>query len=117
MSIVIYVDNFQTALDYYTCVLGLKLYGAPGENTCFLYLGDDPNGIYLEGRYAKQVTEEKSTRLSFMLNVHSVMELYEKLKSESVPLVHKSPKKIGENSYWFQFYDPAGNMLEAVGGA
>lgn len=115
MSVVVYVDDFQAAADYYTRILGLKVYGEIGENSCFLYLGDNPNGIYLEGGYSRPALDERSARLSFMLSVDSVLRLYERLKAESVRCVQDAPKQMGKNAYWLQFYDPAGNILEVVG--
>ena len=117
MSVVVYVDDIHSAIDFYSRILGLKPYGEPEGNSCFFTVGDNPNGLYLEGGYMRRDLDERSARLSFMLSVNSALNLFERLKAESVRLVHESPKQMGKNAYWFQFYDPAGNILEAVGGA
>jgi catechol 2,3-dioxygenase-like lactoylglutathione lyase family enzyme len=117
MSITVYVDHFGIAHDFYTRVLGLKVSGELDNASCFLYLGDNPHGIYLEGGHTRQRVDEGSSRVSCMLSVDSALNLYKKLISESARVVQDEPKQMGENAFWFQFYDPAGNLLEAVGGA
>lgn len=117
MSVVVYVDDFGAAIDFYTRILGLKPYGEPASNACFLHIGDNPNGLYLEGGYTREASTDRSSRVSFMLSVDSVIKLFDKLKAESVRCVHETPKQMSATAYWLQFYDPAGNIIEAVGGA
>src|SRR3954465_11310872 len=93
MSVVVYVDDFKKAADFYTRILGLRPYGEIGENSCFFNLGDNPNGLYLEGGYTRQSMDEKSARLAFMLSVDSALGLFRKLKSESIRFVHEAPRQ------------------------
>jgi hypothetical protein len=32
-------------------------------------------------------------------------------------MIHEAPEHMGADKYWFQFRDPAGNILEVLGGA
>ena len=50
-----------------------------------------------------------------MLVVKSVQALFEKLKSYNIETIQDKPLDVGNDEFWFQFRDPAGNILEAVG--
>ena len=43
-------------------------------------------------------------------------EMFEKLKEAGVKIVQAEPMKMQEGSFWFQCYDPSGNMIEFLGG-
>ena len=59
----------------------------------------------------------KKTRPSFVLGVGSARALFDKLRQAEVPIVQSEPMNMGNEQYWFQFSDPAGNILEVLGGA
>ena len=54
-------------------------------------------------------------RVAFVFHVESASALHAKLKEAGVKFVHEEPMHMGGDNYWFQFFDPAGNILEAVG--
>lgn len=129
-GVVVYADDFHATLDFYTRVLGLTVYTQVNERSCFLYVGDNPNGLYLEGGYSRQPIDEHAARLSFMLMVPSALTLHAHLEAEAAAshtkaaakascaklLVHDAPVELGENAYWFQVIDPSGNIVEICGG-
>jgi predicted enzyme related to lactoylglutathione lyase len=110
-----YVDDFPTCYRFYSEVLGLEKEFDMGTAACFFKLGAD-SGLYLQGGGAPAPVTEKSIRATFTLKVASASALYEKLRAADVRFVQGEPMDMGSNNYWFQFHDPAGNILEVLGG-
>jgi hypothetical protein len=50
------------------------------------------------------------------MKVGSAFALFDKLRDAGSPIVQAQPMNMGNDQYWFQFSDPAGNILEVVGG-
>ncbi len=111
----VYVDDFATAFQFYHDFLGLEVQHEMGEDACFFKLGES-SGLYLEGKNEPTEITPNTVRASFVLAVHSASELFDKLTSASVKTVQTSPMDMGGGDFWFQFYDPAGNILGVLGG-
>lgn len=111
-----YVDDFEKAYEFYAGFLGLQKKYDMGEQACFFSLGTD-HGLYLEGGNATARSEARTSHPSFTFSVPSASALFEKLKAAGVETVESAPMDMGGDMYWFRFYDPAGNLLEALGGA
>lgn len=109
-----YVDDFDAAYDFYTRILGLKKEYNMGDRTCFFELGTG-QGLYLQGDNKIRRADPITSHTSFTLGVNSVRALFCKLQEANIQTVEEEPIKIGETMYWFRFYDPAGNLLEAIG--
>lgn len=110
-----YVDDFPTAYRFYSEVLGLEKEFDMGPGACFFTLGTDA-GLYLQGGGRPVPVDEKSIRSSFTLKVVSASTLHARLVEAGARLVQSEPVDMGNNNYWFQFHDPAGNILEVLGG-
>ncbi len=52
----------------------------------------------------------------FGLSVESASALFERLRTEGITLLHEVPVNMGHEQYWFMFRDPAGNIIEVIGG-
>jgi catechol 2,3-dioxygenase-like lactoylglutathione lyase family enzyme len=111
----VYVDDFESARHFYTDVLGLEKQYEMTADSCFFRLGEEL-GLYLEGKNHGYDIRRDSIRSSFTLAVPSAQAMYRKLKSAGVRMVHDAPMDMGQGDFWFQFYDPAGNILEVLGG-
>ncbi|MCE2503250.1 MAG: VOC family protein [Chlorobi bacterium] len=109
-----YVDDFDKAYDFYTNLLGLEKKYNMGDQACFFGIGDE-HGLYLQGGHEVRQTDVSTVRSTFTLTVASTSEFFAKLKDAGVTIIDTAPVKVGEGHYWFQFYDPAGNVLEAFG--
>ena len=110
----VYVDDFLTAYEFYTEVLGLaKLYDM-GTEACFFGLSDD-TGLYLQGGRAPAEYAAHTMRSAFVFAVDSAGATYDRLREAGVQFIHDRPQHMGGDNYWFQFYDPSGNVLEALG--
>lgn len=110
-----YVDDFAAAYEFYTGVLGLKKLYDLGERACCFSLGDGEQGLYLEGGCTVSAVTPKSVRASFLLRVNSASALHRRLSIAGTRCVQTAPMGMGGEDYWFQFYDPSGNLLEALG--
>ncbi len=111
----VYVDDFQRASEFYAGVLGLEKEYDMGSAACFFKLPDN-TGLYLQGKNKTASYGEDTMRAGFVLSVESAAATHERLKSAGVRFIHKEPRHMGGEQYWFQFYDPAGNILEVLGG-
>ena len=72
-------------------------------------------GLFLEGGHRRASPEPQDTRATFTLEVTSAGTLFSRLKEAGAPLLHEAPQDMGNGTFWFQFRDPAGNILEAIG--
>ncbi len=110
----VYVDDFQRAYDFYSGVLGLEKEYDMGSAACFFKLPDN-TGLYLQGKNKAASHGEDTMRTAFVLSVESPAATHERLKAAGVKFIHSEPRHMGGEQYWFQFCDPAGNILEALG--
>jgi predicted enzyme related to lactoylglutathione lyase len=115
-SVMVYVDDYHRAYEFYSSVLGLVRSVEASDHACFFHIGDNKYGLYLEGGCTHASVDERSTRTSFTLEVNSAADLHAKLREAGVRLVHEAPQEMGHGYWWFQFRDPAGNIIEAISG-
>ena len=108
-----YVDDFEKGYEFYANVLGLEKQYDMGDHACFFKLGEE-HGLYLQGSNKTTELDPITSRATFTLSVASTSSLFAKLKAANVRTVEDEPMSVG-TMYWFQFYDPAGNLLEALG--
>jgi predicted enzyme related to lactoylglutathione lyase len=111
----VYVDDFDRAYRFYSEVLGLEKEYDMGSAACFFKLPDN-TGLYLQGKNKTAGYAEDTMRSGFVFAVESAAATYGRLKAAGVRFIHTEPRHMGGEQYWFQFYDPAGNILEALGG-
>lgn len=110
----VYVDDFKQSADFYLNVLELEKQYDMGDESCFFSIGKDL-GLYLEGGHRIRQTDPLTSRATFTLTVPSATALFTKLVAADIDIIDERPRKVGENKYWFQFFDPAGNIIEAFG--
>ena len=111
----VYVDDFAVAFAFYNEVLGLRKQSDMCENACFFRLGAE-SGLYLEGGNSRLEVKRDTARSTFTFGVESATAMFEKLKAADVKLVQAEPMDMGQGDFWFQFFDPSGNILEVLGG-
>ena len=113
--VTVYVDDYERNFKFYNEVLGLEKSHDMGENMCFFHL-EKKFGIYFEGGNKNYTVDPDTMRTGFVMQVESASAMYEKLKNAGVKFVQDAPVDMGKGEYWFQFFDPAGNILEILGG-
>jgi predicted enzyme related to lactoylglutathione lyase len=114
-----YVDDWAAARAFYEEVLGLTVgFEAMPDQVLFYEFGEDPFGIMLckvaEGAPGK--VGVGTAHSAFVLSVASAGALFAKLTGQGVTIPQDEPIPMGEGDFWFQFEDPAGNLLEVLGG-
>ena len=117
MSANVYVTDLQRALSFYRDVLGLEIAGEMGPDARFLRVGDNRWGVFLEGGYAPATVDERASRMAFTLRAASAGAMHARLREAGAELIHDAPQDMGNATYWFQFRDPDGNILELIGAA
>ncbi len=110
----VYVDKLETCKPFYEKYLGFEqlqefrkgeVWGQCGG--AFFWMGEG---------YERAATTERSTRASVMIGVKSVGALFKALNDGGERVIHESPVDMGKGSFWLQFADPAGNVIEVLGG-
>lgn len=110
-----YVDDYQKALPFYTEVLGLSDYEPMGPVAAAFTLPDDRT-LFLIGRKTPVDIKADQVRCTFAFEVASVEAFTSKLRDAGAELVSGEPMQMNEETWWIQFRDPSGNLLEAIGG-
>lgn len=111
----VYTDDFDESYKFYSEVLGLKKRFDMGDMACFFAVPEN-TGLYLQGGNKRLEFDDQTMRTAFVFSVHSASAMWKKLNAEGIQLIHDEPMNMGAGDYWFQFYDPAGNILEILGG-
>jgi predicted enzyme related to lactoylglutathione lyase len=112
----IYVDDLEKALTFYQKYFGFTTKFTMDDNSHWGPAADGKINLWIGGGYKRADTTERSTRSSIMYSVASAGEFFAQLKADGVPTMQAEPQAMGEGDFWFQFMDPAGNILEALGG-
>ncbi|MGH7180041.1 MAG: VOC family protein [Tepidisphaeraceae bacterium] len=116
MSVNVYVDDFDKAIAFYRDVLGMEKGGEMGDQSCFFHLAGNKHGLFLDGGYTRSEIAEKSSRAAFTFHVDSAQKLFERVKESGAQTLQPQPQDMGRGYFWFQFRDPAGNIIEAISG-
>ncbi len=111
----VYVDDFDKSLSFYKDVLGLEKLTEMGNDAAFLAIGENP-GLYLQGGNKAQNLKQDRTRATFALSVKSAWKTFDHLRQNHTKIIQSEPMDMGQGDYWFQFYDPSGNIIEILGG-
>jgi predicted enzyme related to lactoylglutathione lyase len=114
--VTVYVDDFQKALEFYQDVLGLEKTHQADVDACFFQVGANQFGLFLAGGAQAKRTKPEDAHTSFVLLVESTAALFQRLTLNGARMVQEEPMDRGEGDFWFQFYDPANNLLEVLGG-
>ncbi|MDP8231582.1 MAG: VOC family protein [Candidatus Zophobacter franzmannii] len=110
----VYVDDYKKAFKFYSLILGLEKQFDMGDNACFFKMG--PNGLYLQGLNKPAEYTPETMRSGFALSIQSASEMYEQLVTHGTKMIHEEPMDMGHGDFWFQCYDPCGNIIEFLGG-
>ena len=116
MSCNAYVDDFERAVAFYGQTLGLKRGGSMGDTACFFWIAENQYGLFVDGGYKPLRTNDDQTHAAFTFKVESAKVLFDRLKAAGAEVLADAPKDVGKGYFWFQFRDPAGNILEAISG-
>lgn len=111
----VYAVDYKASYGFYNGLLGLDDVMPMGDNACFFRLTEE-QGIYLAGSHKPVQAEYEATRSTFTLDVESASAMFEKLKNAGIKIVQAEPVEMGPNMFWFQCYDPSGNIVEFLGG-
>lgn len=110
-----YVDDYAACFEFYSGVLGLEKLYDMGDQACYFKI-TEATGFYLQGGNKRLDLPQDATRTSITFEVPSAAAMYAKLKEHDVRFVQDAPMDMGGGFFWFQFFDPSGNMLEILGG-
>jgi len=109
----IYVDDLAASQAFYEKYLGFEKSADYGPEEIFGKMGAVE--AWMGGNYQRESGDDKSVRSSVMLEVASAGKLFDALKADGVKTIQDKPQFMGQ-LYWLSFYDPAGNIVEVLGG-
>ena len=112
--LLIYVEDLDSSLAFYQEYLGFKKTAQFSPTEVYGELGDTE--MWLGAGYRRGDADEGTTRTTAMIGVDSVGRLMQKLRRGGVPTIQDAPVEMQEGVYWLQFKDPAGNVLDVLGG-
>ena len=112
--VLVYVDELEPCQSYYETYFGFEKTAEfrPGE--IYGKLGDVE--MWLGSGYKAHDLGEQGTRVSVMIGVSSVGSLFEHLKSDNQKMIQDAPVEMQPGTFWLQAVDPAGNVLDILGG-
>jgi len=111
----IYATDYNESLQFYKDIIGLENFSSMNDHSCYFSL-NDTQGIYLIGGCTALERGNKHTGCTLAFDVDSVTEIFQKLKDNSITVVHDEPIAMNDTTYWFQAKDPSGNIIEFLGG-
>jgi catechol 2,3-dioxygenase-like lactoylglutathione lyase family enzyme len=110
----VYVDDIDAARAFYEKHLGFEVEQTHPDGALFGTIG--PCYLWIGGGYESRETTGRSVRTTTMLQVESTSALLQGLRDDGQTSLQEAPVKMAEDMYWLQFTDPAGNILEVLGG-
>lgn len=110
-----YVEDFQKALPFYMETLGLTDWNPMGSQAGAFTVSDETTLFVIGGKNPSSL-DRNSVRCTFAFSVDSVSAFTDRLKQAGAELVFEPPMQMNDETWWIQFHDPAGNLLEAIGG-
>lgn len=113
----VYAADYDEAFRFYNGLLGLGDSSPMGKKSCYFTIGEQ--GMFLVGGYESGSVSEKNIRTTFTFEVGSAIDMYKKLKDAGIKLLQAEPMKMSDEPkkiFWFQCYDPSGNIVEFLGG-
>lgn len=109
----VYADNQGESVKFYAEHFGFKIEKVLPDSSVWGHAG--AVALWIGGGYRRREQEPDATHTSVFYQVPSVAALYKQLNNAGVRIVQEGPTSAGEGKYWFQFFDPAGNLLEVIG--
>ena len=113
-SATVYVDDYQQALAFYQKHFGFEIKHRMGESASWGKIGEA--ALYIEGGNKPADITEKTVRASVVFSVKSAKKFFNQLKVDDINFIHSEPQNMGGGNFFFFFRDPAGNILEILGG-
>ena len=111
----IYCDDLHTAVEFYRELLQLPEGMHLTDSSCYFPMANS-TGLFIESGYPKKEIAETDARTTFTIKVDSAKKFHTKLVKKKVRVVQMQPMQMSDEIYWFQFFDPAGNLVEILGG-
>ena len=111
--VLVYADELEPAKIFYSKYLGFEQTDefSPGE----IYGKSGAVEMWIGSGYESNKTNEKSVRATVMLGVESVGKLFDALKKDGHEVVQNEPAEMYPGTFWLQFKDPSGNVVEVLG--
>jgi len=111
--VLIYANELEPTKSFYEKYLGFKQTAEfrPGE----IYGKAGAIEMWIGSGYESNKTNEKSVRATVMLGVESVGKLFNALKEDGHEVVQNEPTEMQPGTFWLQFKDPSGNVVEVLG--
>lgn len=113
MFVLVYADKLEPVKEFYEKYLGFEQTAEfrPGE----IYGKLGATEMWIGSGYERSKGIDKSIRINVMVNVDSVGSLFDALKKDGQKLIQDEPIEMQPGTFWLQFEDLAGNIVEVLG--
>lgn len=113
MMNVIYSHDLEKAIEFYEKYFGFEIERDLGQSSVYGKSGN----IYLWiiGGFKYSSTQSDTSHTSIVYYVEDLFGLFKQFKLDDVMTVQKEPVKMPNEMYWFQAFDPSGNIIELIG--
>jgi len=109
----IYAVDYDKSVRFFEKYFRFKIEFTMPDGSCWGKAGDV--GLWIGGGYEKTNSNERSVRCTVMMRIDSSHKLFNRLKEDGIKLFQKQPQEMQPGTFWFQFEDPSGNIIETLG--
>jgi predicted enzyme related to lactoylglutathione lyase len=113
MMNIIYSHDLKKSIDFYKKYFGFEIERDLGQLSVYGKAGNV--NLWIIGGFKYCSTQGDTSHTSVVYYVEDIFLLFKKFKLDDVSTVQKEPVKMPNEMYWFQAFDPSGNILELVG--
>ena len=113
--LLIYVDDLERSKKYYETYFGFEQTDEFGPGQIYGKIG--ALEMWLGAGYAPSADGEKGCRVTAMIGVDSAGKLFDNLQADNQKVIQDAPVEMQPGVFWLQCVDPAGNIIDVLGGA
>jgi len=113
MMNVIYSHDLNESINFYEKYFGFEIEKDLGQLAVYGNAGNI--NLWIIGGFKYCSNQDDTSHTSVMYYVEDIFDLFKQFKLDDVLTVQKEPIKMPNGMYWFQAFDPSGNIIELVG--
>ncbi|GIW23386.1 MAG: hypothetical protein KatS3mg068_2393 [Candidatus Sericytochromatia bacterium] len=113
MMNIIYCHNLNKTIEFYQKYFGFEIEKDLGQFSVYGRAGNI--NLWIIGGFKYSSEQGNISHTSVVYYVEDIFDLFKQFKLDDVVTVQKEPIRMPNGMYWFQAFDPSGNIIEFVG--
>ena len=110
---IIYSENLAETIEFYQKYFGFEIEKDLGKLSVYGKAGNINLWIVSGFKYSDSQVNTSHTSIVYL--VDDLFSLFKDFKLDGIDTVQEEPFKMPNDMYWFQAYDPSGNIIEIMG--